>query len=222
MQYKNDLLDFNELIEKGEKVREIIGDSKAAISEFVLAYNFATSNEQRSTALRQIGLCEEHLGNMDRALKYYHDALEEGQSAEPRDEASMARALRHISSVKRKQGLYDEAIEKAILAWSHMNSVRPPPTDIVWVTHGVVQVLVEAGKGRDEIKRWLKRESSHILYMLRNEANDIRRWVWFSGWLMDLHKVYGAIAWPAKALAYRISKKAELTIRQEQIEGKRL
>jgi hypothetical protein len=211
-------MSFDELILEGERVRET-GNPKAAIAFFDRATIFGEP-WQKSTAYCQRALCYEHLGQLDTAATDYVVALNFAEFV--KDTADIARAERHLSSVALKKGEFNKAINLAISAYSRISSLVKPPTDMIWVAHGVVKALIEAKRPRKEIYKWVTRELKSLLDMWPREKNQIRKWVWTTGWMMDAAYVYAPFGWVLLPIAYLITRVSNLKLRQRQMEtGKR-
>lgn len=205
---------YDALIIKGEKTRET-GHPKQALKVFDHAIEVSKDDVEKSDAMRHKGLCFEHLDDLYKALGIYDEAFELAKKAQ--DKSAMARVLRHKSSCFRKQQKFEKAITLSEEGRGLMLEVDPTPTDLCWVTHGVVQALIEGKKSKKQVLKWGWFEFKDLLYMLPREKNIIRRRVWFTGWLMDMYRAFGVIAFPLRVIAYLISWKSNLGLRKSQI-----
>lgn len=214
---------FQELILEGERIRETqgLGGPEAAIPIFREALQDSDSTLQDSEAIRHLALCFEHLGQLDEAIGRYNQSyiLARESTTEKGYYSAMARAKRHISSCLRKQGKFDDAFRAGLEAHDLMVKEHPVPTDIVWVVHGIVDAVIDAGNRSRQAKLWLREEYKAVRYMMPREDNPLRRRVWLTGFLIDVHKIYGFWGWPAKALAQIIAYFGKLGLRSKQLKG---
>jgi tetratricopeptide (TPR) repeat protein len=208
---------FNALLIKGEKVRET-GDPKRAIDIFRKAFKNTKGDKQKAQALRQEALSFEHLGKLSISLKKYDKALIYAEKS--KDKSEIARILRHKSSCVRKMGNFDKAIELSKEARKMMLEVIPLPTDTCWITHGIVQAMIEKKTNRAVIWKWCLIELKDLLYMLPREKNQIRKRVWLTGWMMDTSDTLGVFGKPLRRKALQISKINKLKLREKQMSKK--
>lgn len=210
---------YKELILEGEKIREK-GDPLGAIPIFTLAHAKANKPSQISNALRHIGLCYEHLNELDKAEANYSDSLKIASMTE--NIGDIARTKRHLLSVELKKGNYEKAYRLGTEARKQMKIFSFPPSDLVWITHGVVKVLIERKAPKKEVREWVRIEREDLKWALSLEKNPIRRRVWLTGWLMDAAYAWAPWSWPLIAVAFAISLFSGLGLRLKQIlHGKR-
>ncbi|OGC45551.1 hypothetical protein A2V49_01145 [candidate division WWE3 bacterium RBG_19FT_COMBO_34_6] len=88
--------------------------------------------------------------------------------------------------------------------------------DLAWFDHGVVTALIFAKDPEDEIRKWYEIEAEDLYKISRNTKDEIAKWVWASGLLMDRAQVFGTIG--DLYLALMISEQFGLVRRKEQIE----
>jgi tetratricopeptide (TPR) repeat protein len=210
---------YKDLVKRGEMVREK-GDPKGAIPIFQQAIELTEIPSEKSNATRHLGLCYEHLGSLEEAEKYYVQAIELSRSGD--DEAGTARANRHLASVELKRRNYQKALVLARLAHSQMYNMVVIPSDLVWVTHGIVKVLIEGKYPKEDVRKWARIEWQDLKRMLPIEKNPIARRVWTTGWMMDASYAWAPWTWPLLPLAFAIATFSGLGLRMRQmLTGKR-
>lgn len=67
----------------------------------------------------------------------------------------------------------------------------------------------------DEIRKWFDIEADDLYKISRNTKDEIAKWVWFSGLLMDRAQVFNSVA--DLYLAMMIADQFNLARRKEQI-----
>lgn len=157
---------YKELILEGEKIREK-GDPLGAIPIFTLAHAKANKPSQISNALRHIGLCYEHLNELDKAEANYSDSLKIASMTE--NIGDIARTKRHLLSVELKKGNYEKAYRLGTEARKQMKIFSFPPSDLVWITHGVVKVLIEKKAPKKEVREWVRIEHEDLKWAMSLE-----------------------------------------------------
>ena len=210
---------YNDLVLRGERVRET-GDPLGAIPIFQQAVEKAKRPSQVSNAKRHMGLCYEHCGELPAAEILYNEALKIAQEAG--DLGDMARTKRHLLSVELKRGRFEKALQLGKEARSHMLYLSTPPTDLVWVTHGIVKALIDGKLPKKEVREWARHEWNDLKCMWPIEKNPIRKRVWTTGWLMDASYAWAPWSWPLLPVAFLIAFFSGLKLRMNQmIAGKR-
>jgi tetratricopeptide (TPR) repeat protein len=209
---------FSELLDRGEEVREK-GNPADAIKILGYAMLKASTNREKSTVLRHIGLCHEHLRELKEALVYYHKALNLAKANE--DKENIARALRHLLSVKVTEGKYNEALALGYEARDLYAQLDVMPTDAVWITHGLVKAMIKSrANNRQQIQFYVLEETKELFYMLPREKKSLRKKVWLTGWMMDVYRVsplMGIVLFPIALLIVTLSG---LRLRRDQLIGR--
>lgn len=201
---------YKDLILEGERIRETV-DPKKAIPVFQRALEAASKPSQVSNGKRHLGLCYEHLGDLDNAEILYKEAMQSASGSN--DIGDIARAKRHILSIEVKRGNIVKAVSLGTEARCLMLSLENVPTDLVWITHGIAKALVISCAPKTEVRYWTKLEWKDLKQCWSQETNTIKKRVWLTGFLLDAAYAWAPLSLPLFGLAFVISLFSGLKIR---------
>lgn len=183
---------FESLVLHAEKVREH-GDPQRALEIFASTLSWGLPPAEVSIVFCHMGQCKEHLGHVILAEENYAKALEKARDS--KNGFIIARALRHLVSIRMRQGRYGDALDLGKEAWRIYQDYsaqinQPIPANSVWIVHGIVKTLIDGKYSPEAIRHWTKLEFHYLAYALQHEPESFRKAVWLTGWLAD-----AAYAW---------------------------
>ena len=194
--------DFKHQINTARDERET-GDSNKALEMFLQIDKAHLEENQLFDYLGELGLTYWHLKRFDEARAVF----EEGQKHQ-------AVSLRQLSRPEFNEGAPDVAVKYAKQA--QQLALEEKRQDLVWFDHGVVTALIFKKAPTEEIRKWFEIEAEDLYKISRNTKDEIAKWVWTSGLLMDRAQVFNTIA--DLYLALMIAEQFNLARRKEQIE----
>jgi tetratricopeptide (TPR) repeat protein len=208
-----------ELITRGEEIREQ-GNIAEAMHILRSAIQAAESTKDLSNARRHLGLCYEHMGNLANAENQYKLALNAAYAEVSKAEVAICK--RHLLSIELKRGNLDKALEYGKEAREAMLEMWQPPADLVWVTHGIVKVLIVSKAPKKELRSWLELEESALEYAREHEKKEKIFRIWQTGYFMHVAKIYPLLAPFYMLAALWIAHRYDLGLRMTQMfTGKR-
>ena len=216
--------DIQDDVKRGVEAREK-GDLDGALELLQSALKMSAYTCVSAEIMGEIALCHQHLGNLDLAGVIYEAAMDDFCLIG--DVASVARMRRQLSSIEMLRGNVDEAYILAQKARNTVISTGIRPVDLCHITHGIIKPLFVMRKNsgiRDwlkysgEIFMWTWKEFTEILNMLKLEKS-IARYVWLTGYLADVARLFPPVTSPVGAIGYIIARKNNLGIRLNQVKA---
>lgn len=203
--------DFKHQINTARDERET-GDSNKALEMFLQIDKAHLEENQLFDYLGELGLTYWHLKRFDEARAVF----EEGQKHAEKigNKSYQAVSLRQLSRPEFNEGAPDVAVKYAKQA--QQLALEEKRQDLVWFDHGVVTALIFKKAPTEEIRKWFEIEAEDLYKISRNTKDEIAKWVWTSGLLMDRAQVFNTIA--DLYLALMIAEQFNLARRKEQIE----
>ena len=159
-----------------------------------------------------MGVTHWHLKRFDEAKAIFEEAKSHAEKSG--NNSHIAVALRQLSRPEFNQADPSAAVEYAQKA--RQLAQESGRQDIAWFDHGVVTALVLSNGPQEEIRKWYEIEAEDIYKVSRHTKDEIAKWVWASGLLMDRAQTFGTIG--DLYLALMIAEQFNLERRKEQIE----
>lgn len=203
--------DFKPQIISARDERET-GDPDKALEMFLQIDKTQLESNQLFDYLGELGLTYWHLKKFDEARATFEEAQKHAQKIE--NKSYQAVSLRQLSRPEFNEGDPDLAVKYAQQA--RQIALEEERQDLAWFDHGVVTALIFKKAPTDEIRRWFEIEAEDLYKVSRNTKDEIAKWVWASGLLMDRAQVFNTIA--DLYLALMIAEQFNLARRKEQIE----
>ncbi len=203
--------DFKKQIKNARDERET-GDANKALAMFLQIDKTQLESNQLFDYLGELGLTYWHLKKFDEARAIFEEAQRHAEKIG--NKSYQAMSLRQLSRPEFNEGKPDLAVKYAQQA--RQIALEEKRQDLAWFDHGVVTALIFEKVPSDEIKKWFEIEAGDLYKVSRNTKDEIAKWVWTSGLLMDRAQVFNTIA--DLYLALMIAEQFNLTRRKEQIE----
>jgi len=202
---------LKEQIQIARDEREI-GDANKALELFLKIDESKLEPDQRFYYIAELGLTYWHVKKFDEAKNTFEKlkALAEKHG----NKSYEAVALRHLSRPEFNENDPDSAVECALEARKLAHSEKRE--DLVWFDHGVVTAMMFKGTSIEEIEKWFELEAEDLYNISRKTKDEIAKWVWTTGLLMDRAKVYDTKS--DLYVALLIAEHFSLARRKEQIE----
>lgn len=162
--------------------------------------------------LGELGLTYFHLKDYENAKKYYEEALELAEKLE--NDSYKAVAYKHLSNLKFNGENTEKALEYAMEA--RKSALKAGRKDLVWFDGGIITALFDKGASEEEIENWISTAIDDLNRVGSLEKDETAKWVWFTGILMDMAKLYKSKT--KLDLAYFVADQFGLERRKEQIE----
>jgi len=203
--------DFKQQIIKSRDERET-GDANKALQMFLEIDKNQLESDQLLSYLGELGLTYWH-------LKRYSEgraAFEEARVYAKRigNNSYMAVALRHLSRPEFNENNPNLALEYAKKA--RQLAFESKRQDLAWFDHGVVTALIFSKGTLDEIRKWFETEAEDLYKISQNSKDEIAKWVWVSGLLIDRARVFNTVE--DLYIALIIAEQFNLVLRKKQIE----
>jgi tetratricopeptide (TPR) repeat protein len=202
--------DFKAQIKNARDERET-GDATKALEMFLQIDKAQLEYGQLFDYLGELGLTYWHLKRFAEAQNVFEEALE--HSKEIGNKSHQAMSLRQLSRPEFNASNPDIAVERAIQA--RQLALEEQREDLAWFDHGVVTALIFKKAATGEIKKWFDIEAEDLYKVSITTKDEIAKWVWFSGLLMDRSQVFDSLA--DLYLAMIIADQYGLARRKEQI-----
>ncbi|HBY09942.1 TPA: hypothetical protein DEG20_01660 [candidate division WWE3 bacterium] len=203
--------DFKQQISNAINERET-GDTNKALEMFLQIDKTQLKSEQLFDYLGELGLTYWHLKKYDEAKAVFKEMQKHAEEIGNRSYEALA--LRHLSRPEFNENNTDTAIKYAKQA--RQIALEEKRQDLAWFDHGVVTTLIFGKAPTEEIKRWFEIEAEDLYKTSRNTKDEIAKWVWTSGLLMDRARVFNNTT--DLYLALMIAEQFNLARRKEQIE----
>ncbi len=200
-----------------QKIREArdqreTGDVSKALEMFLQIDKNELDQSQLFTYLGELGLTYWHDKKFEDAKDTFEEMLSLAKKLD--DKSYQAASLRQLSRPEFNEADPSKAVEQAKQA--RQLAFEAKREDLAWFDHGVVTTLTFSGASIDEIKEWFDTEAEDLYKISQHSKDEIPKWVWTSGLLMDRSKVFDNIA--DLYLALIIAEHFGLARRVEQIE----
>lgn len=202
--------DFKRQIKNARDERET-GDASKALEMFLQVDRNQLESDQLFDYLGELGLTYWYLKKFDEARAIFEEALE--HSKKIGNKSYQAMSLRQLSRPEFNEGSPDIAVKHAQQA--RQLALEEKREDLAWFDHGIVTALIFKKAATDEIRKWFDIEADDLYKISRNTKDEIAKWVWFSGLLMDRAQVFNSVA--DLYLAMMIADQFNLARRKEQI-----
>ena len=204
--------DFKVQIKNARDERET-GDANKALEMFLqIDKSKLDTNNQLFDYLGELGLTYWHLKQYKEAKETFEEALKLAEKLN--HDSYKAVALRQLSRPELNEGNPDLAVQFAQEA--RELAFASKRQDIVWFDHGVVTALIFKKASDEEIKNWFDLEAKDLYEISQYTSDEIAKWVWTCGLLIDRSKVYDTIS--DLYIALLIADNFNLARRREQIE----
>lgn len=202
---------YKQQIKNARDERET-GDANKALEMFLQIDKAHIESNQLFDYLGELGLTYWHLKKYDLAKATFEEAQIHAQKTD--NKSYQAVALRQLSRPEFNEANPDYAVYCAQQA--QKIALEEKRQDIAWFDHGVVTALIFKKAPKDEIKKWFEIEAEDLYNLSRNTKDEIAKWVWTSGLLIDRAQVFNSVA--DLYLALMIAEKFNLVRRKEHIE----
>lgn len=203
--------DFKTQLKDARDERET-GDANKSLEMFLKINKSKLKQGQLFDYLGELGLTYWHVKKYDEAKLTFEEAR--SLAEELNNDSYRAVALRQLSRPELNKGRSDLSVQHAQEARELASSAKRQ--DLVWFDHGVVTALIFEGASKEEIKNWFEIEAKDLYEVSQYTKDQIAKWVWTCGLLMDRAKVFDTIA--DLYIALLIAEQFSLTRRKEQIE----
>lgn len=188
------------------------GDAAKALEMFLQIDKSKLEANQLFDYLGELGLTYWHVKKYEEAKPTFKEAKE---LAEKLDNNSFkAVALRQLSRPELNEGNPDLSVQYAQEARELAFGAKRE--DLVWFDHGVVASLIFKGASEQEIKNWFDIEAKDLYEVSQYTKDQIAKWVWTCGLLIDRSKVFNTIS--DLYIALLIAEQFNLARRKEQTE----
>lgn len=188
------------------------GDPNKALEMFLQIDKQRLDSNQLFDYLGELGLTYWHLKRFDEAKSTFEKIRLDAEK--DNNDSHLAVALRHLSRPEFNEDNPSTAVEYAKKA--RQLAKESNRKDIAWFDHGVVSALIFNESPQDEILEWYETESKDIYEVSRNVDDEIAKWVWVTGLLIDRSKTFNTIG--DLYVALMIADQFNLARRMEQIE----
>jgi len=201
---------FKKMLEEAVKERET-GSVEKSLEIFGKVDESTLEPDQFHLFVGQRGLTYWHAKNYEKAKE---DFIKLKQQAEDlKNDSYMAVALRQLSRPEFNEDNLGLALKYAKDARELAFKVKRE--DLVWFDHGVVLALTINNGSPEDIKEWFEIEAKDLYEISQNTKDEIAKWVWYSGLLIDRSKVYNSKE--DLYLALMVANQFNLERRKEQI-----
>ncbi len=126
----------------------------------------------------------------------------------------MAVAFRQLSRPEFNKANPSDAVEYAKKAQELAK--KTGREDVAWFDHGVVTALIFSNSSHEAISKWFEIEAEDLYKVSGKTKDDIAKWIWASGLLIDRAQTFNTIG--DLYLALMIADHFGLVRRKEQIE----
>ena len=188
------------------------GDPNKALEMFLGIDKTQLDPNQMFDYLGELGLTYWHLKDYPKARTTFEEAREYAEKTNNKSYSAVA--LRHLSRPEFNSESPDNAVSLARQA--RELALDAGRQDLAWFDHGVVTALIFAEAPLEEIKEWFDTEAEDLYNTSRSTKDDIAKWVWTCGLLIDRAHVFDSIA--DLYIALMIAEQFNLARRKEQIE----
>jgi len=188
------------------------GEPTKALEMFLQIDKNQLDQEQLFDYLGELGLTYWHLKRFEEARNAFEEAQKQAEATG--NNSHRAVALRQLSRPEFNSVNPPIAVEYAKKAQELAHDANRQ--DLAWFDHGVVTALIFAKASVDEIRKWFEIEAEDLYKISRSSKDEIAKWVWASGLLIDRAQVVGTIG--DLYLALMIADQFGLARRKEQIE----
>lgn len=203
--------DYKKQITDARNERET-GDPNKALGMFLQIDPGSLESSQLFDYLGELGLTYWHLKRFDEAKATFEGA--KGCAEQSGDSSHLAVAFRQLSRPEFNQKDPSVAVEYAKRA--QKLAQQAGRQDVAWFDHGVITALLFSQGSQEEIREWFETEARDLYEVSRHSKDDIAKWVWASGLLMDRAQTFNTIS--DLYLALMIAEQFGLARRKEQIE----
>lgn len=203
--------DLKEQIKIARDEREI-GDASKALELFLKIDEAKLEPNLRFYYIAELGLTYWHVKKYDEAKETFEKLKRLAKELD--NKSYVAVALRHLSRPEFNENDADSAVECALEARKLAHSEKRE--DLVWFDHGVVTAMMFKGTSIDQIEKWFELEAEDLYNISQKTKDEIAKWVWTTGLLMDRARVYDTKA--DLYVALLIATHFSLARRKEQIE----
>lgn|GEM_PF-3157231 len=185
------------------------GDLNKALGLFNEIDEAQLDSDQLFTYLGEKGLTLWHLKKYGEAKEMFERSkkLAEDLNNDSYKAVSLRQLSRSEFNTEDKIKAIDLAREARELAFKSSRE------DIVWFDHGVVDAMIANNSSKDEIESWFLKESEDLYNISQKTKDQIAKWVWLTGLLIDRYKVYNTKAdlYTAKIIAeqFNLSRRIE-------------
>ena len=205
------MTDLKQQIKNARDERET-GDANKALEMFLQIDKTNLESSQLFDYLSELGLTYWHLKKFDQARATFEE--EQVHAQKIGNKSYRAVALRQLSRPEFNESDPNHAVNCAQQA--QQIALEEKRQDLAWFDHGVVTALIFKKAHPDEIKKWFEIEAEDLYNVSRNTKDEIAKWVWTSGLLIDRAQVFDTVA--DLYLALMIAEQFNLVRRKEQIE----
>jgi tetratricopeptide (TPR) repeat protein len=204
-------MDYKQQINDARNERET-GDLNKALEMFLQINRDQLEPNQLFNYLGELGLTYWHLKRYDEARETFEDAKSQAEKSE--NSSQLALAFRQLSRPELNENNPSTAVEYAKKARELAKEAGRQ--DIAWFDHGVVTALIFNKNSQEEIREWFEIEAKDLYEVSRDIDDDVAKWVWVIGLLMDRAKIFNTIG--DLYIAQMIADQFSLNRRKEQIE----
>jgi tetratricopeptide (TPR) repeat protein len=203
--------DFKQRITDARNEREM-GDQNKALEMFLQLDKAQMEPNQLFDYLGELGLTYWHLKRFEVAKDTFQEARKLTETSGNKSHEAVT--LRQLSRPEFNESDPSVAVEYATKA--RQIALDSNRQDLAWFDHGVVTALIFAKSPETEIRKWYEIEAEDLYKVSRSSKDEIAKWVWASGLLMDRAQVFNTIG--DLYLALMIAEQFGLARRKEQIE----
>ena len=203
--------DFKKQISAARDERET-GDANKALEMFLEIDKSQLETYPKLNYLGELGLTYWHLKRYEEGKTTFEEAKSGAEDL--KDSSYIAVALRQLSRPEFNENTPSLAIEYAQKA--RQLAQESNRQDIVWFDQGVVTALIFNNASTEEIKKWFEIEAEDLYKVSRTTKDEIAKWVWTTGLLMDRSRVFNSVG--DLYIALMIAEQFCLARRKEQIE----
>lgn len=188
------------------------GDPNKALEMFLQIDKGQAEPNQLFDYLGELGLTYWHLSRYQEAKSTFEEAQKHAETN--KNSSHQALAFRQLSRPEFNEQNPSLAVEYAKKARELAHETKRQ--DLAWFDHGVVTALIFAKGSQSEINEWFEIEAKDLYEVSRFSKDEIAKWVWATGLLMDRAQVFNTIG--DLYLALIIAENFGLARRKEQIE----
>lgn len=203
--------DFKQQLTDARNERET-GDPNKALEMFLQLDRAQMESNQLFDYLGELGLTYWHLKKFEEARNTFEEAQKHALTSENKSHEAVA--LRQLSRPEFNESNPSLAVEYATKA--RQLAYDSNRQDLAWFDHGLVTALIFAKQAEDEIRKWFEIEAEDLYKISHSTKDEIAKWVWASGLLMDRARIFNTIG--DLYLALMIAEQFHLARRREQIE----
>lgn len=203
--------DFTQEIKSARDERET-GNANKALQMFLEIDKTQLESDQLSDYLGELGLTYWHLKQYGNARTTFNEAREHAEGLG--NNSYLAVALRHLSRPELNES--DPKLSVNYAKQARQLAFESHRQDLAWFDHGVIATLIFSKGPEDEIKKWFETEAEDLYKIGQSTQDNVAKWVWTSGMLMDRAQIFNTIS--DLYLALMIAEHFNLARRKEQIE----